>query len=808
VVFDCSARYQGKCLNDHLLSGPDLTNNLFGVLCRFRRHPIAIICDVEAMFHQFHVNPGDRDYLRFLWWEGSDTSKKPLDFRMNVHLFGATSSPGCANFGLKHLAKLFEDRYPLDSSFLSHEFYVDDGITSLPSVDEAVRLISESRELCSQGNLRLYKFMSNSRSLLKKVPMSERAIEVQKVDLSTSKLPTQRTLGLKWNVESDTFTFDTLEKESASTRRGVLSIVASIYDPVGFIAPFILKGKMILQELCRRGSTWDDPISDSLLPRWEAWKADIENLKEIKIPRCYMLASISPTTRVELHHFSDASTSGYGACSYLRFIDSNDVHCCLVTSKARVAPVKIVTIPRLELTAAVIAVKLSLKLREELRLNINEEYFWCDSQIVLAYLNNDAKRFHVFVANRVQFVRDHTKPCQWQYVASEENPADHASRGRNATELLASNWFKGPAFLHNIDVKFKCMTQTNLMLGDPEIKLQAFNVQMQDSNDLLEVLTRYSDWNLAIRVIARVLRFTHSKAKGLILTVKEINDASLRVIRLAQETAFSNEIYAMERKQEVSRSSPLYNLNPYMEDGVLRVGGRLSNATLLLEQKHPILLPRKGHVTFLIISYYHKQIHHQGRGQTLNYIRSQGYWIIGGSCAVAALIRNCVDCRKLRRPVEEQKMADLPRDRTEPLPPFSFCGMDCFGPFNTKQGRKEYKRYGLLFVCQFSRAIHIEMLDDMTTDCLINGLRCFIAIRGTVTQIRSDQGSNIVGAKNEFMTALKELDIDRKTTYMANKQCEFVFNAPHASHAGGTWERQIRSIRGVLNSTLALSYGR
>jgi hypothetical protein len=145
---------------------------------------------------------------------------------------------------------------------------------------------------------------------------------------------------------------------------------------------------------------------------------------------------------------------------------------------------------------------------------------------VSAYLNNDAERFHVCVVNRVQFARDHTKLCQWQYIASEENPADHASRGRTVTESLTSNRFTGPAFLHNTDVKVKCTTDTNLMLGDPEIKLQVFSVQMQGSNDLLEVLTRYSDWNLVIRVIARVLRLTHSKAGGPVLTIKEISSTS------------------------------------------------------------------------------------------------------------------------------------------------------------------------------------------------------------------------------------------------------------------------------------------
>ena len=220
VVFDCSAMYLGSSLNDHLLSGPDLTNNLFGVLCRFRRHPIAVMCDVEKMFHQFHVSVQDRDYLRFLWWQGGDTTTEPREYRMNVHLFGAKSSPACANFGLKHLANMFEHEYPSASPFLHQDYYVDDGITSLPSVEEAVKLIEESRELCSRGKLRLHKFVSNSREVLEKIPLGERAAEVQKVDLNKDELPVvSNCLGLQWYVESDSFVFQAQTKQQPNSRR-------------------------------------------------------------------------------------------------------------------------------------------------------------------------------------------------------------------------------------------------------------------------------------------------------------------------------------------------------------------------------------------------------------------------------------------------------------------------------------------------------------------------------------------------------------------------------------------------------------
>lgn len=239
----------------------------------------------------------------------------------------------------------------------------------------------------------------------------------------------------------------------------------------------------------------------------------------------------------------------------------------------------------------------------------------------------------------------------------------------------------------------------------------------------------------------------------------------------------------------------LHQLDPFLQDGIMRVGGRLRRASAPLELRHPAILPKDCAVTRLILAHFHEKTQHQGRGQTLNEVRANGYWVIGGSKAVAQYVRQCVPCRRSRGPTEEQRMADLPVDRTDPSPPFTYCGMDCFGPFQTKQGRKVYKRYGLLFTCLCSRAVHIEMLEDLTTDAFINALRCFIAIRGAIRHIRSDQGTNFVGAKGEFERALKEFDEERVAAYLATKQCDFCFNTPGSSHVGGIWERQIRTVR-------------
>ncbi|XP_062573263.1 uncharacterized protein LOC134235177 [Saccostrea cucullata] len=763
------------------------------------------MCDVEKMFHQFVVHEADRDFLRFLWWEDGNLDAEPKEYRMRVHLFGAASSPGCANYGLKFLAKSQEEQLQAASFFVQNNFYVDDGLTSVETEEEAIKLIQDAQILCANGGLRLHKFISNNKNVINSVAESERAADVKDLDLSHEQLPMEQALGIKWNIEEDAFCFKAVDQNASPTRRSMLSIVASIFDPLGFLSPFTLTGKRILQEMCQGNIGWNDPLPADRLLEWEAWIKDLQNLDLIKVPRCLIPSDFGKPITFELHHFSDASTNGYGQCSYLRVVKGTKVHCALVIAKARVAPLKVVTIPRLELTAAVLSVKVSLFLKRELNLPINREYFWTDSKVVLGYINNEARRFHVFVANRVQMIRDATKPHQWLYIESASNPADHASRGLRASEVNDSSWLTGPPLLWQSIIESKGV-ETELQLGDPEVRsARTLCTKTKAHSSILDILSRFSSWTKMISFIARMQRLSNGVKGTYPPNPNERLQAEQTIIKHVQHETFQDAISALEKSEGLPKSNSLKPLEPILQDGILRVGGRLRKATLSDAYKNPIILPRNGHITHLILSHAHKETFHQGRGITLNKLRSLGYWIVGGSKTVASYIRQCVICRKLRRPTETQRMADLPKERMEPSPPFTYCGMDCFGPFIVKQGRKEIKRYGLLFTCMCSRAIHIEMLDDMSTDAFINGLRCFIAIRGTVRQLRSDQGTNFIGAKNEFQKALNK---ERICSFLAEKHCEFVFNAPSASHTGGVWERQIRTVRNILNAILLLCPGR
>lgn len=828
VVYDCSAKYKGESLNKHLLAGPDLTNNLVGVLCRFRQEPYAFMGDIEGMFHQFKVQENHRDFLRFLWWSNGNLQVPPSEYRMTVHLFGAKSSPGCANYGLKRIANDYENELGTDvAQFIRNDFYVDDGLKSLSTEDEAIHMIQRSQEMCARGGLRLHKLTSNSKKVIESIPPEDRAQDLIEIDLQKTKLPVERALGVQWSIESDVFQFNINVASKPYTRRGILSTVSSIYDPLGFIAPVILSGKRILQILTKDNYDWDEPVPEETKVQWERWFTSLPSLENLRVPRCYKPSDFGAIKTVEIHHFSDASCYGYGQCSYFRLINNQDqVHCSFALGKARVAPLKPITIPRLELTAALLSTKISSSLKRELDLTKTKETFWTDSQVVLGYLNNDARRFHVFVANRVQQIRDYCNPEQWRYVKSSDNPADIASRGISADKLQESPWLLGPSFLWRREIPEPNEEGCIHLLAneDPEVKeARTFATTVPDVKmaTILQRLEYFSDWSRAKRAISLCLKFTrklrnksHSPQQ---LVVNDLSEVEEIIIKLTQEDAFPEEKRILQqisaishndliKKRSIAKKSSLYRLDPFIDErGIMRVGGRIRYSGLSYEVKHPAILPRKGHVTELIVKAVHEQTRHQGRGMTLGELRANGYWIIGGSSAVERYIHNCVTCKKLRGKTEEQKMGNLPSDRLEPAPPFTYCAVDLFGPWHIKEGRKVLKRYGVLFTCMSCRAIHLETANSLDTSSFINALRRFISRRGPIRQLRSDRGTNFIGAKKELQEATKGLDDTKIHQFLLEKKCDwfkFELNVPSASHMGGSWERQIRTVRSVLSALL------
>ena len=725
---------------------------------------------------------------------------------------------------------------------------MDDCLRSVSTEGKAKDQIDGLRQACGNGGFRLTKFICNRRSVLESIPEEERSKDVKTLDLNYDDLPIERALGVQWCVESDTFKFRITVKDKPVTRRGILSVVSSIYDPLGFAAPFTLNAKKLLQDLCREEKLgWDDELPDAYRMRWEKWRNELPLLERLTVPRCVKPTDFGEVRSRQIHVFSDASTVGYGSVAYQRLCDNEGrIHCSFLMGKARLAPIKAVTIPRLELTAATVSVRLSEIIKKELDDKPETVQYHTDSVTVLRYIANDQKRFQVYVANRVQLIRNLSGPSQWRYVDTKENPADEASRGLDAKTLTEQQrWLSGPKFLWQPENEWPAqpLTHGEIPNEDVEVKKEV-NVCATTITDpapastVTKLQQHYSSWYRLKKAVAVYMRVTailkerrlrrmndkpNDKPDKLnedrsALTVQELEDAELSIIRFTQFQSFEHELRTLKQASnnkfkheeesrskkneiQVGKTSSIYRLDPFVDKGILRVGGRLNNADIPEESKHPIILPRKSHVTTLIIRHAHERLGHAGRGHVLARLREK-YWIVGANSAVRQLISSCVTCRRNRAPPQDQKMADLPPDRLTPAPPFTYVGVDFFGPYVTKEGRKERKRYGALFTCLVSRAVHIEVANSLETDSFLNALRRFITRRGPVREIRSDNGTNFVGATRELREAMDEMDHNEITEKLRQQQIDWKFNPPAASHMGGVWERQIRTTRRILNTLL------
>lgn len=345
---------------------------------------------------------------------------------MTVHLFGAASSPSCASYALRKTADDNQLEF-LDAVVQSvkQNFYVDDCLKSLATEEEAIQMIKDLTALCQKGSFILEKWISNSRVVLQALTEEQRAKDLKELDLDRDNLPMERALGLLWCVETDSFRFKMEMKRQSLTRRGMLSVTSSVYDPLGFLAPVTLPAKMMQQELCRRGCGWDDDLPKDILPRWKRWLEDLGQLSAFNVRRCIKPVEFGRIKHAQLHHFADASESGYGTVTYIRMLNQeNNIQVTFLLGKARVTPLKAVTIPRLELTAAVLAVRVDSLLKAELDVQVEDSVFWTDSTSVLKYLNNEDRRFHTFVANRISTIREASEPSQWRHVGSKDNPAE------------------------------------------------------------------------------------------------------------------------------------------------------------------------------------------------------------------------------------------------------------------------------------------------------------------------------------------------------------------------------------------------
>ncbi|XP_062585397.1 uncharacterized protein LOC134247072 [Saccostrea cucullata] len=819
-VFDSSAVFEGTSLNGMLMSGPDMVNSLLGILLRFRKNEVAMTADIEQMFYRFRVNEKHRDFLRFYWYRNNDPDDILIEYRMTAHVFGNSPSPAIATYGLR---KTVENADLDVKDFVNRNFYVDDGLISLPSETDAISLMKRTQStMQSEGKLRLHKITSNKRTVMDAFDPSDHGENLKEIDSDDT---VHRSLGLCWSLNDDTFRFTIPAEEKPFTRRGLLSHVNSLFDPLGFIAPITLSGKILLREVTSTGTDWDTPLQSEHLQKWTEWISSLQILKDVTIPRMLSHVSISIAKTVEVHIFCDASEKAIAASAYLKVTD-NDGHSSVrfLMGKGKLAPSRGHTIPRLELCAAVLATEIAQIISIQLDIPLECMCYNSDSRVVLGYVSNRTRRFYSYVSNRVDRILKISSADQWNYISTDRNPADSCTRSISYnTDIMQLPWIVGPQWLCEAKRIDDDSESFSLIEPDNDVEVRPLMTKSSTGPYLpsqlgTERFERFSSWKSLIRAVmtlqklARKLQTSQNSQQDTESTshIDDVQKAECLVLRELQKEHFQRDIEFIMDEKPLPRDSKITQLSPFLDkSGLLRVGGRINAAANQVPAKevNPIILPKGSHITCLIIRDFHEKTKHQGRLFTEGAVRTGGYWAIGAKRVISSLIHKCVTCRKLRRYRETQKMADVPAERLIPGPPFTSIGIDAFGPWEivtrkTRGGAANSKRWAILFTCLVSRAVHIEVIEEMSSSSFINALRRFLAIRGPVKLIRSDRGTNFIGAAEEMKVNTIRVEKGPVQEFLETSGITWKFNVPHASHMGGIWERIIGITRRILDSML------
>nr|XP_033204889.1 uncharacterized protein LOC117165685 [Bombus vancouverensis nearcticus] len=696
-------------------------------------------------------------------------------------------SPYLAIRCLKQLAEDEGHRFPRAAQVLQRDFYVDDALTGAETKDEALTLRTELTKLLQLAGLNIRKWASNDNDLLHGLSLEETNHQHFLGDSQTLK-----TLGVFWNSSDDSILYSVEVKPTPSrvTKRIISSEIAKIYDPLGLLAPVIVRAKMLLQRIWSSKIDWDESLPIELHTEWERYYAQLPLLNNVRFPR---KAIIESAMEIELHGFCDASEKAYGACVYLRTLTINGrAWTQLLTAKSKVAPLKCQTIPRLELSGALLLTSLMSTVQQALSQKITRTIYWTDSTIVLHWLNTSPHTLKTFVANRVSEIQTKTSIRDWRHVPTDDNPADLISRGQTPEEFLRPTiWQHGPAWLYQSEGYWPTWALTPQI----EVPEQKGAICLSANPADYSLLERYSSWPKLIRIIARCLRWRQERNRAAPLTVTELRITHNKLIKLLQNIHFSEEIRTLQKDRNAAIKGKLTRLNPFIDkEGILRVGGRLSHSSMTFAQKHPIVLP-KSSVTTRIIEHEHKIHMHSGTQATLYAVR-QRYWPVDGRSQVWRAIKGCVRCCRAQPPPVEYVMGNLPEARVTESRPFTNVGVDYCGPFHIKEkrdrNRRQIKVYVAIFVCLAIKAVHIELVDDLTSEAFIAALRRFIARRGYCSTIHSDNGTNFRGASNELRELHDLLQSDdhkeKVTAFLADKQIEWRFIPPHSPHFGGLWE--------------------
>lgn len=838
IVFNASSKTStGISLNDTQLVGPTLQDNLVDIIMRFRRYQFAFNGDIAKMYRQILIHEKHRDWQRILWRE--ENSQPLLEYQLLTVTYGTTSGSYNAVKAMRKCALDYLEATPVNISngngrvgeatnntvlctaaasdrrvceaavdSILRDFYVDDYLASEDTVEKAIEITQMVSKILWSGKMEVRKWNSNSIEVIESFPVESRA-PISSVTLAGD---TTTVLGLKWHPYEDelAIVYNLIMDEKSETKREILRDIAKLYDPLGLLAPVIILAKIFMQDIWREGIDWDEKLPDHLLLKWKQFRSALADVLNIRIPRWMGMAK---NAKITLHGYSDASLKAYAAVIYVRVINSNgQISTSLVASKTKVSPVKPITIPRLELCGAQLLVNLLVSTKKALQLENVEYYLATDSTIVLAWLRKSPSELKTYVCNRVSFIQSHTKPDSWHHIPTSENPADCASRGLLPNELKAhALWWNGPEYLKSAikrnEANNTTLEQANLIASEVKpLFIQTFFVQSKE-NITIKILNECRSLKKAQRIVAYMLRWRHKNLRNGPISVDEYRTALQILIKGDQQFHFCKEMNLLANDAELPNNHSLNSLCPLIDSsGILRVGGRLRRSEYSYDTKHPIILAKESRLSELLIREVHfSDTIHGGTSIVLNKIRTK-YWPLGGRQKAKQIINRCTACTRYRNKCETQQMSDLPMHRVIQGKPFLRAAVDFCGPIYIRSGLKRSKTvtkgYIAVFVCMATKAMHLELVSDLTSDAFLAALERLRSTRGIITDIYSDNGTNFVGGNRQLQKDIKLWRTENTENQLAIQGIKWHFIAPRSPWWGGLWESAVRSTKHHLRRLL------
>ena len=805
VVYDASAKTKsGVSLNDLMNAGPKLIGDLVSLIVNFRLFEVGLTADIEKAFLMVGLNEVDRDVTRFLWFK--DFSKPPtpdniIIFRFARTPFGIIASPFLLNIVLQDLLTSI-NKWLL---MARNSFYVDNLVLSVPNTIDAVNLHNVVNPKLASGGFNLRDWTSNDPNFIKAIPGS---LPIDSKPISI--------LGLGWDRANDSLAVrvNWTPNSEIVTKRIILKFVSSIYDPLMITAPATLPIKLLIQECWKEKITWDQILPANKLARWFKLYNETKKAISNSFPRRYW--SFNGDGTIYLHVFCDASKEAYACSAYLTYADIQNGHFAssIILAKSRIAPPQGLTIPKLELLGVLIGKRLAKYVLLNIKLTVYKLIIWTDATTVIHWLNSTTVQ-PKFVEARINEIReplDVTTPITKKdftvrYVPSEYNPADLATRGTKAEDLFDKPlWWKGPAWLPYpqlwpsppADVheySSRIIPTHPILLINTSLEVDHF---LPDSYE-----KRFSNWDKYARFYGIIQRWC-----GNILNVPNLDtdtDTFQRgersLIRALQFKYFQPELVKLQRKIQPNQQLGLF----LDEMGIIRCGGRLQNASFPWETIHPILLPRESPLTILYIRKIHEENMHIGCSHVLSKLREK-FWIIKGRAKVKSVLHHCVTCRKWSGgSYQLPPMPPLPWVRVAEASPFLFIAVDYFGALNCYRddGETLGTVYIAIFVCLVTRAIHLELANDLSADEFLMAFIRFSSRRGVPKLVYSDHGTNLKFVQKLVGNVTEIIDIDVRR-YFSTNNIRWKFAPPNAPWYRGVCERLV----GVVKPSLKKSFGR